>query len=95
MEKQSNKIYIVKYYRGSYDDYHEVTVFATASESTAKKYQAKFNRMLKKWKDYYSQYEEEKWGARWISEEYSENYFHRWMSLRDITKCYYEEVLLK
>jgi hypothetical protein len=48
--------------------------------------------MLKKWKDYYKQFETDKFGMKLIADEHAEKYFDRWNSLQNITKCYYEEV---
>ena len=91
-----NKIYLVKYYGGSYDDAYEYTIFATITKSKAIKYTAKFNRILKKWKQHYAQYEENKYDIMpWLKDDYVEKYFHRWSQLRDITKCYYEEIEIR
>jgi hypothetical protein len=87
-----NKIYLVKYYGGSYDDYYNVTIFATNKKSKAIKYVIKFNRILKKWKEYYSQYEDNKFGFKWIKDEFVNQYFNRWNNLNQLTKCYYEEI---
>jgi len=51
-----DKIYLVKYCGGSYDDFYIVTIFATTKKSTATKYVTRFNKILKKWKEYYSQF---------------------------------------
>jgi hypothetical protein len=90
-----DKIYLVKYYGGSYDDYYNAVVFATFKKSKATKYCTKFNRILKKWKEYYSQYEEDKYGFKWIKDEFTNKYFDRWHSLRNYTKCYYEEITVR
>ena len=50
MEKQ--KIYIVKYAKGSYEDYEEITIFATMDEIKAKDYISKYNMILDKLKTY-------------------------------------------
>ena len=84
--------YLVRYYGGSYDDYYSAVVFVTNKKSTATKYCTKFNKMLKKWKDHYKQFETDKFGMKWIADEHVEKHFDRWNSLQNITKCYYEEV---
>jgi hypothetical protein len=89
------KMFIVKYSFGSYEDHHVVIIFATTKKSTATKYVTKFNRILKKWKKHYSQYEQNDTGLNWIKEEYIEKYFDRWHCLRNINRCYYEEVPLR
>ena len=88
----SGSYYLVRYCGGSYDDYYSAVVFVTDKKSTAKKYVTKFNRILKKWKDYYKQFETDKFGMKWIADEHVEKHFDRWNSLQNITKCYYEEV---
>lgn len=95
-----DKIYLVKYSGGSYDDYYNAIIFATKDKKTATKYVTKFNRILKKWKAYYSQFEDNRYGWRWIKDEYvqddSNDYiYQRWSSLRRITNCYYEEVSVR
>ena len=85
--------YLVKYYGGSYDSYYSAVVFVTNNKSTATKYCTKFNKLLKKWKNYYKQFETNKYGIMtWIADEYVEKHFDRWNRLQNITKCYYEEV---
>lgn len=91
----STRYYLVSYYGGFSDDYYETIVFITNNKSTATKYVTKFNRILKKWKKYYEQFETNKIGIKWIADEHVEKYFERWYSLRNITKCYYKEVLFR
>ncbi len=93
MKRFSSSYYLVRYYGGSYEDRYNLVVFVTNKKSTATKYCTKFNKMLKKWKDYYKQFETDKFGMKWIADEYIENRFHRWNSLQRISRCYYEEVL--
>lgn len=88
----SGSYYLVRYCGGSYDDYYSAVIFVTNKKSTATKYVTKFNRVLKKWKDYYKQFESNKYGFNWIADEHVEKHFDRWNSLQNITKCYYEEV---
>lgn len=90
-----NKIYVVKYCGGSYDDYYSTIIFATLKKSTATKYVTKFNKILGKWKSHYSQYETEEMGFRWIKKEYIEKHFFRWDALRSISKCYYDEIEMR
>lgn len=84
--------YLVKYYGGGWDDNYEVDIFVTNKKSKATKYVTKFNRILKKWKKYYKQFETVKCGIQWISDEYVQKHYDRWNKLRNITRCYYEEV---
>lgn len=84
--------YLVRYCGGSYDDYYSAVIFVTDNEATAKKYVTRFNRILKKWKEHYKQFETTKLGIMWIADEHVEKHFDRWNSLQNITNCYYEEV---
>lgn len=88
------KIYIVRYYGGSYDNHYEVLLFATTKKSIATKYVTKFNTILEKWKTYYSQFEEDKYGIgiKQLKDEYIEEYYDRWSSLRNVSRCYYDEL---
>jgi len=84
--------YLVKYYGGSYDDYYSAVVFVTDKKLTATEYCTKFNKKLKKWKEYYKQFETKKFGMDWIADEYADKHFDRWNRLINITACIYEEV---
>lgn len=88
----SGSYYLVRYCGGSHDNYYTVVIFVTNKKSTAEKYCSKFNNALKKWKAYYEQFETDEYGMKWIADEYVEKYFHRWNSLQNITKCYYEQI---
>ena len=87
-----SKMYIVRYYGGSYDDWYTNNVFVTDKKSKATKYVTKFNKMLSKWKEHYKQYEDVEFGSAWIKDEYVELYFDRWNSLQNITKSYIDEI---
>ena len=90
------KMYIVKYYGGSYNDSYETDVFVTDKKTTATKYVTKFNQILKKWKKHYKQYESKEFGTiNWIKDEYVEQHFNRWDSLSNITNCYWEEIEIR
>ena len=90
-----NKMYIVRYSGGSYDDWYEANVFVTDKKATATKYVTKFNKLLKKWKKHYKQYEGKEFGVDWIKDEYVEQHFNRWDSLRNINECYWNEIELR
>lgn len=89
------KMFIVKYDGGSYDDYYEVGIFVTDDKSKATKYCTKFNKMLKKWSKHYEQYEEDRHGMTVIKDEFVEEHFDRWCRLKDINRCYCEEIDLR
>ena len=90
-----NKIYLCCYSTGEYDDYCVITVFATTNKSKAKKWVSKFNKILKKWSYYCSKFEENKFGYRWIKDEYVEKYYDRWYSLYKTNNAFIEEVELR
>jgi hypothetical protein len=89
---KNEKIYLVSYCGGSYEDSWNTVIFATHNKSTATKYVTKFNRILKKWKDYYDQFAATTRGFRWIKAEHVERHFKRWYYLNGISNCYYEEI---
>lgn len=89
--KPMDKIYLVKYYGGSYDNTFEQLIFVTTNISTAKAYVKRFNKILKKWQRYYHKYTDKKNGFTWIKDKYKGKYFYRWNSLRHIGKCYFIE----
>jgi hypothetical protein len=88
--------YLVKYYGGSYEDSFQSFVFVTNKKSTATKYCTKFNKILKKWQDYYKQFETKKYGTiTWIADEHIEKKFSRWNQLNAISRCCYVEVAVR
>lgn len=89
------KVYVVQYSSGSYEDRFVEIIFATTKKTTATKYVTKYNKILKKWKDYYKQYEDNNRGINWISDKYIDKYFERWYNLGKLNKCYYEEIILR
>lgn len=89
---ESNKIYMAYYSAGSYDDYREVIVFASTDKKKVTKWCTKFNKILKKWKEYYSQFESDRYGFKWIDEQYVDRYYDRWSSLKKINQASYSEV---
>ena len=89
---KKSKMYIVKYSSGSWDDYGETNIFISSTKDKATKYVSKFNRILKKYKKYYSKFEEYEDGMIWIKDKYIKKYFTRWYKIRNINKCWYEEI---
>lgn len=88
-------IYLVKYSVGEYSDYYTVTVFATHSINKAKKYVSRFNKLLKKWNQYYSQFEDNSRGINWIKDEYANTHFDRWNQIRNTNKCFYDKLEIR
>lgn len=46
-------MYLVKYSKGSWDDWHEVNVFVTESEEVAQEWIEKFNNKLEVWSEFF------------------------------------------
>jgi len=90
-----DKIYLCCYSSGAYDDYRVITVFATTNKSNAKRWVSKFNKILKKWRGYYSQFEDDKSIINWIKDEYVDKYYDRWNSIRKINNAFVEEVQVR
>jgi hypothetical protein len=88
--------YLVKYYGGSYEDSFDAVVFVTNKKSTATKYCTRFNKILKKWQNYYKQFETKKYGIMtWIADEHIDKKFYRWNQLNKISRCCYVEVSVR
>ena len=87
-----NKIYIAKYSKGRYEDETEYIVFASTNKSKVTKWCTKFNKMIKKWSDYYKKYE---YSFGWIKDEYITKHFERWNLLRKINEAYFEETEIR
>jgi hypothetical protein len=80
-------LFIVKYSKGCWDDFVKVTVFVTKSEVTAKEYVDKFNRILLRWKRYWSVLE----GSDEWYEDNCTN-FARWNLIKEMNEAYYEKI---
>jgi len=88
--------YLVRYSGGSYENDFDVVIFTTSKKTTATKYCTKFNKILKKWKAYYKQFETQKYGIMtWISDEHIHTKFERWNKLSNISGCYWVEVSVR
>ena len=52
--------------------------------------------LVKKWKNYYKQFETKKYGIMtWIADEHIDTKFYRWNKLQKISQCYYEVVSVR
>jgi hypothetical protein len=89
------KIYLVRHCGGSYEDSWDNVIFATNKRATAIKYVKKYNGILKKWSQYYSQFEQSDMPFNWIKEQHVKKHFKRWYALRGINKCYYQETNIR
>jgi hypothetical protein len=95
-----NTIYLAKYSKGDWDDYHTITVFVSADKKKIENWVEKFNSIVEKWKKYYFQFEEDLVPncdecRKWIKDEYIDQYFDRWIAFRDINEAFLEEIELR
>lgn len=86
------KIYIVSYSTGEYEDYREHNIFATFDKKEAFKYVKRFNSLIDKWYNHYSQYNGD---YRWIKDEFADKYFPRWYMLHELNDCFYKEIKVR
>jgi len=89
------KVFIVSYSAGSYDDFYTKTIFVTDKKSKATKYVTKFNKLVKKWEQYYEQFEVKIGSFKWLDEKYVKQHFSRWHSLKEINNCYWEQIEIR
>jgi hypothetical protein len=90
------KIYIVKYYGDSWGENEVTDIFVTDKKQTAIKYVARFNRILKKWKDHYKKYEEQKYSiVTFTKKKEALKFYNRWNKLRDVSECFYDVIELR
>jgi hypothetical protein len=85
------KMYLVQYSSGEWGDYSSGILFVTPDKSTAISYKKKFNKILKRWKKYYSQFND---SSDWIKDEYMEH-FRRWHTIMELNKCFYTEIQVR
>lgn len=84
-------MYIISYYTEDVEGIYHEKIFATKSKETATKYVSKFNAILKKWKEFYSSFEEDYHGMRFLAERYSD-YYSRYILMKRILECRWEEI---
>jgi len=91
--KSFNKMYVVKYSKGSYDDYHELDIFVTADKQVVDKYIEKFNKRLDYWKEYMNSFKDE-YGYR-DDKKCTTAISYRYYDVVDIGYAFVEEVELR
>lgn len=89
-EKGEKTHYIVRYYGGIWEEEFEETIFITDNKKTASDYVERFNRILKKWTEFYKQFIDNETGD--LKSEEGVDHYLRWYSLQKIAECYYEEI---
>jgi hypothetical protein len=85
----NEKMYLVKYSTGSYEDYHQVVLFVTHSKDKADKYVEKFNRILNYWKDIVQSCEDEN---GYPVHTTSESLYDRYYDIIEMGHSFIEEV---
>jgi len=93
MNNNNEKQYmlVVKYSEGIYDDFCVHDIFATTDEEKAKAYCEKFNRIISKWKDYWSTIVNE--DDDWVDNDtYNYNRYHQ---ITDINTAWYDKIEIR
>ncbi len=85
------KIYLVYYFGGCFDDFYRNELFVTKNIQTAIEYCNKFNRILTDLKEHYSKFEEDSW----LKVEFEDSKWNSWKKLTSIDKSHYREILVK
>ncbi len=88
-------IYIVRYDEGEYEDRIDHIIFATTNIETAIKYIDKFNRILKKWYEYYSICYNKQREFTSTYRDSQNKYTQRFYQLGCIGQCYFEETCIR
>ncbi len=89
----SEKIYIVKYSSGSYDDYYEQNIFATKSLEVASNYIQKFNTKLDYWKGVMMNYANESGYLK--DENWNIPVANHFWTIKDMNRCFMEEIEIR
>lgn len=89
-----SKLYLVQCSSGEWDDHVNIILFATPNIKTAKKYITKANKLVKKYKKFYKQFEDKDKYLPWIKDEYMD-YFDRWNDLRKINNIFFNELEMR
>lgn len=86
-----DKIYVVKYSTGRYDEHFVHMVFGTTNKQVAKNYVERFNNLVSKMQDHYSFIVNE---YGYVKDEYLD-YFERQHWANSINRCFYEELPMR
>jgi hypothetical protein len=95
MEKQ--KIYVVYYSKGSYEDYEKIIIFATNNEDKAIRYACRYMEILNKLRKHYMQFAKDKeYRRETLCEMYRNTPIgNRFDSIMNLGHCNWEEVELR
>ena len=94
---ENNKIFVVKYSSGFYEDYKETIIFATKDEVKANNYIRRYNIILDKLKTYYEKYSNNnRFSYDSIRKEFEGTKIsYRYHAIYELHQCFYEEVELR
>ena len=86
-----DKIFLVMYSTGSWDDYTEINLFATYSEDYAKAYIEKFNTILNKWKQHWKKFDDD--DQLWRQDGFKN--FDRFHQITDMNTAWYYPIQIR
>lgn len=95
------KLFVANYSSGDWDDYSDRQVFVSHDKQLVENWVEKFNRILVRWKEYYSQYGENVHefceDCKLTLKEEVEDYriILRFYQLRDINEAFITEIELR
>ena len=84
-----DKMYLVKYSTGSYDDFYQIEIFVTHDTIKAEKYIEKFNTILNNWKDFIKKYEND--GHR-DETKFVDEFSNRYWDIKETNHAFIEEI---
>jgi hypothetical protein len=87
------KIYVVKYSSGSYDDFYEENIFATKSLEVASNYIHKFNSRLEYWKEVMMTYADDRGHLK--DENWDIPVTNHFWTIKEMNRCFMEEVEIR
>lgn len=85
-----NKMYIIRYSTGMWDDFCPVNIFITTDEAKAIEYVGKFNRILNHFKAHWSKIVNE---DNWLDDDKYD--FRRWSQIYDANEAWYNEIEIR
>jgi len=89
------KIYLACYDTGDYEDKDVIIVFASHNKRLVTKWVTKFNKIKKRWDEYYNQYCDFRYSILWVKDDCPEYIYKRWYKNRSIGKAYYKEIEIR
>lgn len=88
-------IYLAKYSKGTYDDWYQVTVFASKDKETVEKWVNKFNTKLSHWKEYFKQFSNNQCEQCLAEEYWSKESLRAFDDIIEINEAYIDEIEIR